>query len=759
MTLLATTLVTGMIGWTAYFADRGGARLGDAAYATLLALTGDAAYLRDPDLNGWLLVTRFTGLLTTISAVISVAAVVLAARTRRLAACLRRGHSVVIGASGFVVEHRARHGKVTVFDTAEAIEAGRGPLWSWRVLELSDRMTQDVATGASLGAPAQVLFGDADAITNIERAAAWMRRAPPRLSARADLVLRIEDNSVARDLDLLDRGLAKAQVVSRVETVARSLVTAMAPGELALSRGQACVHVVLVGMGRTNLAVAEELALRCHHPKLGTPRLTFVDGDTSAGTARLRAERPGLLNPDLPLDGPRVETIALDALECRAPGAASALLDCEAACPMTAIVVSAGPDTRNTAIALRLRQAQMESLRLRAPIYARRRTSASIAPTGPWPLTGGIVAFGGQAMTAGDVALERSYQAQAKAVHDTWRNAPDVERRPENAWENLSSTHRRSSYRAAMFAIDMLYAAGFAPPVGSISPEPCLLAAAGHDALGDAALVEDLARVEHGRWNTERRLEGFRTAPDARRDPEKKLHPLIVPYRDLAPAQADKDRRNVRAVLHGGIERHERAPQASCWRAILRIGLIGPLLADAATLAPQIDDALEQLLRARPGTGDRTLEILTPNAPGFDRLAAVALADGWLSRSGRPCRVVTLNAAGTAVVDQIAADGVTAAGHGEDRDRLTARFAEESRRVAALEGAGHVIADLDFRPLGLSDAELDADRDHYLEAIRRTQDHILGLADEMMINTKGGVWSMAAAERWTDERSRKNLLA
>lgn len=754
------TLATGMVGWSIHYKGPDGTRWGDAAYNTLLAFTGDASYLGgDTELNRWLLVTRFTGLLTTISALIAVAGILLGAQIMRVAAWLRRDHSVMVGASNFMLKYQARDGQVTVFDTAERLEVLRVDGRPWRVLKLACRMTADVATGASLGAPARVLFGDADSITNIERAGNWLDRAPVRRVKHVELILRIEDNSVARDLDLLRPEFAHARVVSRAETGARSLVTAMAPAHMAYLRGQDRVHVVLVGLGSMNLAVAEELALRCHHPKLGALCLTLVDCDPMAARARLQAERPDLLNPDFGGDGPHIRFVDLDALQCCAPGAASALLELEAEQPITAMVVSAGPDTRNTAIAMRLREIQLQSLRLRAPIFTRRRLSESMAPAGNWPLTGSIVPFGGRIPTAEDLELEQLYQVQAKAVHDIWRNAPDVVRTPENAWENLTATHRRSSYRAAMFAVEVLYGADFVPPVESDFAGMRLHPGAGHAALADDELIEALAAVEHQRWNTERRLEGFRTAKDGLRDNEKRLHPMIVPFGDLPNEQADKDRRNVRAILHNGVERHEQAPKAPCWRKALRIGLIGPLLTDADAVAPRVSAALDALLRDNPDAADYSLEILTPNAPGFDRLAAVALADAWLASCKRPCRVLAFNAAGPVFVDRIAVDGVIARTPGLTREVLSARFAAERSALSALAGKGHLIGELDFRPLGLSDADMNADPDAYMATVRRIQNHILTLADEVMIDPEGGTWSDAALHQWTEARGRENLFS
>ena len=760
LTLFGITLVTGLVGWSGYHLGADGRPAwGDALYNTLLAFTGDGSYLeatsdgppRAPREDPWLRVARFTGLATTISAVIGLLAAFIGGRMLRGLAGLLRGHSVVIGASGFAVDHAARGGLVTVFDTGDALDRlppGR------RSLRLADNMGAP-GTGWSLGRkPAQVVFGAADSITNVERARAWLSGVPERRRGKARLVLRVEDKSVARDLDLLYPEFAKAALISRAETVARALVTSMAPTALAEIRGRKRVHVALVGLGSVNLAVAEELVLRCHHPLQGRLRATVVDRDPAAALARLRAQRPDLLNPDFEPDGPEFAFVEMDALECCAGGAADELFAAETAVPITAIVVAAGEDTRNAGIAMRLRQLQVERLRLRAPIYMRSDSQTSIAAAIPDDLTGGIVPFGGRILDAEDIELDRIHHDLARTVHETWRGSPDVTRSPANAWDALSEPHRRSSYRAALFAVELFRASRLAPspasPLSGLRVHPV----AARAVLGDEALIEDLARTEHRRWNAERRAEGFRHSGGGPRDVEKKLHPLIVPFDDLLPDQRRKDERNVREAFRCGVQRHEEAPASDCWRRTLRVGVIGSLRADEETLGPQLREAFEALLERTASPEARTLEVVTPNAPGFDRIAALHLARSWRRRFGRPARILLMNAARPSLVDRIAAEHIGARPlanlEDEEVDALLRPLRAQSSALHALQQDGHLVQTMDLRPLGMSDAELDADRAAYEQTIMGVQAAVLALADEMMFDTANGTarWTMRAAELW-----------
>ncbi len=749
----SVTLVSGLWGWVAYNLEEHSEPRGlDALYRTLLAFTGDDTYIDAH--NPGVAIARFTGLVTTISAVVGVAALFLGEQVKRAIAWRRKGHQVIIGASDFAIDIAAQQGEVTVFDQPEALAAltttASGPL------RLTDPMTARTGTGRSLGrAPDAVIFGAKDTITNVERATTWLSTVPKDRIAKTDLILRVEDNSVARDLQLLSDRFAHAKLISRGETVARALVTGMAPTALAVLRGQAQVHVALVGLGSVNLAIAEELALRCHHPDLGPLRLTIIDRDRDAAEARLRAERPDLMNPDFGDHGLAIDFIGLDALECCAANKAEAIIRAERQAPLTAVVVAAGEDTRNLAIAMRLRHLQLQQLCLKAPIFMRSDSVTSVAPRPFDDLSGGIVPFGGRTLDAEDFELERIYAALAEELHNTWRdNLPEADKTDANRWSALTTAQRRSSFRAAMSSVEIFYSAGFAPsdggPLAGLRLEPTV----GNAAIGDAALIDRLAETEHTRWNTERRLEGFRTANDKVRDDEKKVHNLIVPFAELPDDQPEKDVRNVKAALNLGIARREAAPDLPCWRKIWRIGVIGPLQVEAGDLEARLQAVLKALLAAHPDLTAGMLEIVTPNAPGFDRHAATGLTKAWAAITGRPGAVLLLNAARVGLMDAKAGEHI--AGGPLDKLSRAARqailddLAAQTDALAALRKAGHQVRSLDLRPLGVSDADLNRGPDAYRTAIARAQSETLRLADHMMFDSAKGTarWTLRAMEIW-----------
>ena len=744
------TIVTGGVGWTQFYADNPDHGFSDALYRTLLAFTGDGGYVDNPANgivhNPWIEVARFAGLLTTISAIAGVAIVLLGERIARWRAGWESGHTVLIGASAFALEAAPDHGPLTVIDDAETLARLPVPNRAGRTYLIAAPEVEARPVGPLLGKPARILFGDRDSAVNVERARIWQEARPPD-AAQIALTLRIEEGTIARDLRLISPEFDHATLISRSERVARALVTGMAPTALALTLGQARPHVALIGMGSASLAIAEELALRTHHPRLGPLRLTIIDSDLEAARGRVRAERPTLLNPELGQGGPEVDFLRLDALQCCAFGCADELIALDGEIPLTALVVASGDDTCNTAIAMRLRQLQTERLVLRAPIFMRSDALGPVRPASFDDLTGEVVPFGGRVPDARDRALERFHDDLARAMHDRWRDAPDVVKTPENDWRNMGTATRRASHRAALFVVEMFHAAGFTPPPGDALGGLRLEPGQGGEALENEDLLKDLMRLEHARWNTERRLEGYRSAKNGIRDDEKRRNPLIVAFDELPEGQEDKDRGNIVATLDAGIARGTVAPHVPCWRTRHRVGVIGPLIVDPEATDAAIASLMAEIGAAQTGFDRLALEILTPNAPGFDREAAIALATQWKALTGRPAALLLMNAARPVLMDRRAAEA-HAEGH-EERNALRAGFEAQTARLEALSAAGHDIRRMDLRPAGVSDADLNPDR--YLESVRDAQEALLSLADRMIFDRGDGTadWTERAIARWT----------
>jgi RyR domain len=56
----------------------------------------------------------------------------------------------------------------------------------------------------------------------------------------------------------------------------------------------------------------------------------------------------------------------------------------------------------------------------------------------------------------------------------------------------------------------------------------------------------DLSEAEHERWMRKLLADGWRWGPE--KDPVRKIHPLLVPWSELADAEKDKDANTIRTL-------------------------------------------------------------------------------------------------------------------------------------------------------------------------------------------------------------------
>ena len=119
-------------------------------------------------------------------------------------------------------------------------------------------------------------------------------------------------------------------------------------------------------------------------------------------------------------------------------------------------------------------------------------------------------------------------------VRDCVGNASNSSLAP---WERLREDFKFSNMHQAANAIRILAASGY----GVRRLRPGEGRAELPDISGD---VEDMSRLEHGRWNVERLMQGWRHGNA--KDVEKRISPCIAPWDALAEDVKDYDRRAVR---------------------------------------------------------------------------------------------------------------------------------------------------------------------------------------------------------------------
>jgi hypothetical protein len=131
-------------------------------------------------------------------------------------------------------------------------------------------------------------------------------------------------------------------------------------------------------------------------------------------------------------------------------------------------------------------------------------------------------------------AMHENYLREQQAKGDVVASNPSLV-----PWEEADENLKASNRRFAEGIEEKLEAAGCAlrpAPRGGISPS--------FSFTDDQ--VEDLAQIEHERWMSDLRGDGWRRG--LVKDAAKREHPLLVPWSELSEEDRDKDRDAVRSL-------------------------------------------------------------------------------------------------------------------------------------------------------------------------------------------------------------------
>jgi hypothetical protein len=374
-----------------------------------------------------------------------------------------------------------------------------------------------------------------------------LAKAARAAAPAAELTVLMSDMRLAEDAAATLND-PKTRVLASGQVAARALNLAHPPFLIARERGQARIHALIVGFGQTGQAIARDLVVNCRTSHLELPRLTVIDPMAEALEGVLRVRAPEL-------DACAEHRFVAGEIGGRAvrpePAAiAGALAD---GGTLTAAYVCLADDAATLSAASML-QSLLRALDMAAPpIFVRLRKSGAIG-AGRVDATGldALTPFGAlEAVLAASDFLSDAPDAAPRAFHEAYRASLAPERRddPANAsaqpWERLAETYRQANRDAVAHIPAKLASAG-------VDPASWLAAAglprlASCDALtGDPARLEALAELEHERWNAQRRMDGWRAAPEGGRDNAKRRHPALKPWDQLSEELKDFDRLIVR---------------------------------------------------------------------------------------------------------------------------------------------------------------------------------------------------------------------
>lgn len=354
-----------------------------------------------------------------------------------------------------------------------------------------------------------------------------------------------------RDMRLAEDAAAtlnepKTRVLSTAAVAARSLAALHPPFLIAQQRGHSRVHALMIGFGQTGQAIARDLIVNCRTTYLDLPRITVIDPDAKAleGVLRVRAPELDQCADSLFIDG----EIGGRAVR---PNPAVITRDLAAGGPLTVAYVCLTDDVGALSAAATL-QSLLRAMDIdQPPIFVQLRKSQIVGDGGGQGLDA-LTAFGELdsvleasefLSNAPDLAARAFCEAYRASLPASERDAPG--NRSAFAWDQLDETYRQANRDAVAHIAAKLASAGIpAERWRGVQGLPQLIETErlfhGHSDL------ELLSRLEHERWNAQRRMEGWRYIDAPQKDQLRRRHPSLRGYDALTEQVKEYDRVMVR---------------------------------------------------------------------------------------------------------------------------------------------------------------------------------------------------------------------
>ena len=478
-------------------------------------------------------VARFLAPALTVAAAALALLALFREQARLLAVRLRyRGHAVVAGAGdkGFALAARLADAgeRVVVVERDANAPALAGCRERGMPVIVGDAGDPMVLARAALGRAARLFVVCGDDGVNAGVSGAARAAGGPGLTA----FVHLSDHDLWRHLsgyELAARGASAVRVefFNVADTAAAMLLASHPPFE----PGAEAPHVLVAGpegLGESVVLHAARAWLAARPDPVSRMLLSVAGEDAGAARGRLLARHP------------RLEGIC----DVRTWPAADAP-------PVTAAYVCSSPEGRAVSAALDLRSSVSVPV-----VVAVHDESAGVARA--LHAGSGVVPFGVVTRALTPEAVTRgTTEVLARAKHEQYvrderRRGRTPEENPSMApWHELGESLRQSNRRFAEGVGEKLRAARIA-----VVPSPLADPAAPAAGLPEEQ-VEELAIAEHDRWCADLAADGWRHHAGPK-DPERKLHPSLIPWDELSEEEREKDREPVRALpemlAHVGFE-------------------------------------------------------------------------------------------------------------------------------------------------------------------------------------------------------------
>ena len=515
---------------------------GDSLYRTVsLFDLGNDLYSGGANLDWRFAIGRWTGLASVFGAAIFALAAVLQERLALAAARWLRQDVVIIGgeglpASAFEMVRRARRSVLWIGAPALGSMSFRSIALPWQG---EDPMVT-VATHA--GNASHVLI----AVQDDAQAMAFTRIAGDA-APKAYLTVLMKDVRLAEEA-AATLNQARTRVLSIATLSARALHNSHPPFLIAQKAGHDRVHALVIGFGQTGQAMVRDLIVNCRTTFLDLPVVSIIDPNAEdlESAQRLRI-------PELDECGRFNFIKGFLRTEGVAPPADALVRQIVAAGPITSVYVCLNTDAAALKAAAIIQTLERRPEFGRPPIFVRLRSAGTVlgAQTGSEGLDG-LTPFGDEdVILAASEFLSSEPDRSARAFSEAYRAAlPDhVRNDPANRsarpWDELDETYRQANRDATAHVAAKMASAGIEESVwrGVLGlpqlPKGTLLYRSDDE-------CEALARLEHERWNAQRRMDGWRWADLPAKDEKHRLHPSLAPYDDLSDEVKEYDRVYIR---------------------------------------------------------------------------------------------------------------------------------------------------------------------------------------------------------------------
>lgn len=533
--LAFTTLALGLWGWR----DQGVFGQEAAYRSVLLFDLGSGAYEGQTDWR--FLLGRWTGLFAVFGAALLALGVLLQERLALALARWGRQEVVIFGSEiittkAFEAARAAQRSVLWVGSSSVGAESIRTIALPWPPDD-KPRTVEARARGAG-----HVLIAEAD-----DAEALVLYRSARKVAPKALITL------LMHDIHLAEAAAAAinepgTRVLSTAQVAARRLNLEHPPFLIARERGHKRIHAVIVGFGQTGQAVAKDLIVNCRTTFLDAPAITVIDPEATSLEGVMRVQAPELdecakvqfIDGGIDSRGVSPE---IDALRRRIRELG----------PVTCVYICLHRDDEALGAATMLqaliRAADIEQ----PPMFLRLHDGAAIL-NGPDATHGlnTLHPFGDlDTLLIASEFLSKNPDRAAREFCEAYRASLSAEVRddPDNRsarpWDHLAETFRQANRDAVAHIPAKMASARIDPACwrgvqGLPKPPP------GTRLFDNAETLEELAVLEHHRWNAQRRMDGWRHTDAPKKDEARRLHPSLVPYDDLSDDVKEFDRVYIR---------------------------------------------------------------------------------------------------------------------------------------------------------------------------------------------------------------------